>query len=107
MTAEVLLQDLPAVSSVSVCLTMVVCVCLNAIIHIYFLIFFFDLIKSHVSCPISPNLAVQFCLLVVHYQVNKRQLFPCSVLIAEHTAFVVFYVCLPYSTILLTMKLRT
>lgn len=42
----------------------------------------------------SPNLAVILCLLVVHYPINKLQLFRCSVLMTEQATFVVPYIFL-------------
>lgn len=63
-------------------------------IHIYVYIFNLDLIKRHVSYLLSPNLAVCVCLFVVHYQVNKLQLFRHPVLITEQATFVVSYIFL-------------
>lgn len=48
---------------------------------------------------LSPNLALIFCLLVVHYQINKLQLFRRSVLMTEWATFVV-----PYIIFLLALK---
>lgn len=76
------------------------CVCLHAIIYIYVCIhiyvYIFLTLTSLKGMSVICFLQIWqcVCLFVVHYQVNKLQLFRHSVLITEQAAFVVSYIFL-------------